>query len=105
MVGEISGAISAYKNAGKLQSGGEAQSAKSTDDSVGTFADLVKGGLQDAVQTAKQSEGVTAQYMLGNADITDVVMAVRDAEASITTITAIRDRVVNSIQEIMRMPI
>lgn len=105
MVGEISGAISAYKNAGKLQGSGDAKPAEQNQDSVGTFADLVKDGFENAVETAKQSEGVTAQYMLGNADITDVVMAVRDAEASITTITAIRDRVVNSIQEIMRMPI
>ncbi len=105
MVGNVTNsAINAYQNAGKLNGAGSDQS-QDADNAVGTFSDLIKGGIEEAVQTAKASEGMTAQYMMGNADITDVVLAVRDAEATISTITAVRDRVVNAVQEIMRMPI
>ena len=42
---------------------------------------------------------------MGKADINDVVMAVREAEMTLSTVSAIRDRIVSSLQEILRMPI
>ena len=41
----------------------------------------------------------------GESDLTDVVAAVNDAELTLQTITALRDRLVQAYQEIIRMPI
>lgn len=106
MTNNITGAISAYQNAGNLK--GDASgvgSLEKKNDSNETFAELIKGGIEQAVETQKASETVTADYMLGKVDINDVVLAVRNAEVTLNTVTAIRDRVVNAMQEIMRMPI
>ena len=42
---------------------------------------------------------------LGQADMTDVLQAVNDAEIALNTVLAVRDRVVQAYQEIMRTPI
>ena len=41
----------------------------------------------------------------GEADVTDVVMAVTNAETTLQTVVAVRDRVMAAYQEILRMPI
>ena len=105
MVNSVPGAISAYQNAGKLTGDGSTVKAGSKDDSISTFAELVEGGIEKAIETQKTSEAATADYIMGKADINDVVMAVREAEMTLSTVSAIRDRIVSSLQEILRMPI
>ena len=41
----------------------------------------------------------------GKTNVTDVVEAVSSAEVTLQAVTAVRDRVVNAYQEILRMPI
>jgi flagellar hook-basal body complex protein FliE len=45
------------------------------------------------------------QGIAGNANLTEVVTAVSRAQLALQTTTAVRDRVVQAYQEIMRMPI
>jgi flagellar hook-basal body complex protein FliE len=42
---------------------------------------------------------------MGEADLTDVTTAVSSAEITLQTIVSLRDRLVASVQEIMRMPV
>lgn len=53
----------------------------------------------------KKGEAVSAKAAVGKADLTEVVTAVTNAEVTLQTVTAVRDRVVNAYQEILRMPI
>jgi flagellar hook-basal body complex protein FliE len=48
---------------------------------------------------------MSADAMVGKADLQQVVEAVTAAELGLSTVTAVRDRVVAAYQEIMRMPI
>ena len=48
---------------------------------------------------------MSAQAAIGKADLTDVVTAVTNAEMTLQTVTAVRDKVVSAYQEILRMPI
>ena len=100
-------AISAYQNAGKLQQGvGEVGNIDNkAPQSTGKFADLVREGIQETIAVTRASEQVSADFIAGNADIQDVVAAVGNAEITLSTVTAIRDRMVTALQEIMRMPI
>jgi flagellar hook-basal body complex protein FliE len=65
----------------------------------------VKGALSNSVEAGRLSETLSGKALQGKADLADVVMAVNNAEISLQAVTAIRDRLVNGIQELMRMPI
>ena len=54
---------------------------------------------------AKAAELATASAVAGEADLTDVVTAVSNAEMTLQTVVTVRDRVVAAYQEILRMPI
>jgi flagellar hook-basal body complex protein FliE len=70
-----------------------------------SFADLVKGAVQNTVQSSKAAEVQMAAQMQGKGELVDVVTAVAAAEASLETVMAVRDQVIAAYQEIMRMPI
>ena len=70
-----------------------------------SFADLVKGAIDNTVQSSKNAEAQMAAQVQGKAELVDVVTAVAAAEASLETVMAVRDQVIAAYQEIMRMPI
>ncbi|MFK7840434.1 MAG: flagellar hook-basal body complex protein FliE [Bdellovibrionales bacterium] len=69
------------------------------------FADFLKDKAQESVDTLRKSEQVSAQAVVGEADIVDVVQAVTSAELTLQTVVSVRDRMISAYQEIMRMPI
>jgi flagellar hook-basal body complex protein FliE len=74
-------------------------------DLPGGFGDFLTDALKDSVQTIKQGEKMAAQHIAGKADIVDVVTAVNQAEITLDTVVAVRDKVVAAYQSIMNMPI
>lgn len=70
-----------------------------------SFGDMVEAGTREAIDTMKRSEELSAKSVTGEADITEVVQAVTDAEVTLQTVVALRDRMVSAYQEIMRMPV
>ncbi len=73
--------------------------------SGGDFGAALGQALGDAVQQGKDAEAQAAQAIAGGGNLTEVVQAVSRAELTLQTATAIRDRVVQAYQDIMRMPI
>jgi|HubBroStandDraft_1064217.scaffolds.fasta_scaffold00020_29 flagellar hook-basal body complex protein FliE len=69
------------------------------------FADLLKSAISDAVQTQKTGEAATMQAATGKADINNVVAAVNNAELTLQTVMAVRDKVVAAYTEIMHMTV
>lgn len=61
--------------------------------------------LQGAVQSGHAAEAQAMQAIAGEGSLTDVVTALTRAELTLQTATAVRDRVVQAYQDIMRMPI
>lgn len=70
-----------------------------------SFSQFVGESLDEAMKTGKAAENMSAQAIAGKADLTDVVTAVTNAEVTLQTVVAIRDKVVTAYQEIARMPI
>jgi flagellar hook-basal body complex protein FliE len=101
MVDKVSQAIGAYLNTAKIAD----KSAGGGDDDSFSFGSMIKGAIENVVKTQKTSEAVSAQAVLGKADLTDVVQAVTDAEMTLQTVMSVRDRLVSAYQDIMRMPI
>ena len=74
-------------------------------DTPGTFGEMMKQATVDAIETVKGGEKATAQAITGKAELADVVEAMTAAELTLQTVSAVRDRMLNAYQEIMRMPI
>jgi flagellar hook-basal body complex protein FliE len=71
----------------------------------GGFGDILKAAMTDAMAASKQAETQITAQVQGRAELVDVVTAISAAEASLETVMAVRDQVINAYQEIMRMPI
>lgn len=70
-----------------------------------SFAEFLKQTGGEAVDALRSSEQVSVDALAGKGDISDIVSAVSRAEATLQTVVAIRDRVIQAYQDIMRMPI
>lgn len=70
-----------------------------------SFADALEQAAKSAAETIGNAESVSMKAAAGEAEILDVVTAVNDAEATLRTVVSVRDKVMQSYQEIMRMPI
>lgn len=69
------------------------------------FGSMLARAANGTVQLGQQAETQAMQALAGNGNLTDVVQAVSRAELALQTTTAIRDKVVQAYQDIMRMPI
>jgi flagellar hook-basal body complex protein FliE len=69
------------------------------------FGATLERAMRDAVTTGHEAETKAVQAISGNGSLTDVVTALSRAELALQTATAIRDRVVQAYQDIMKMPI
>ena len=69
------------------------------------FGGALSRALEGVVQSGHDADAKSMQAIAGTGDLTDVVAAVSRAELALQTTTAIRDRVVQAYQDIMRMPI
>jgi flagellar hook-basal body complex protein FliE len=94
-------AIKAFNQAASL--GGEGLEARETPKSA--FFELLGKMAENSIDSGKKAEELTAKAVVGQADLMDVVQAMSNAELTLQTVVAVRDRVVNAYQEIMRMPI
>ena len=97
-------AANAYQNQLKLMKDAP---APQEDASAGpSFAQLVENAVGDASHAAQKSETLEMASMTsGKVDLTDLVTAVANAELSLNTVVAVRDRVINAYQDIIKMSI
>jgi flagellar hook-basal body complex protein FliE len=71
----------------------------------GDFGTTLQNALQGAVDDFHATDAKTVQALNGGGNLTDVVTALSRAELTLQTATAVRDRVVQAYQDIMKMPI
>jgi flagellar hook-basal body complex protein FliE len=81
-----------------------AQGSGSVDGS-GSFGSAIAEALGEAVQTGHNADNQAMKALGGGGNLTEVVTALSHAEMTLQTATAIRDRVVQAYQDIMKMPI
>jgi flagellar hook-basal body complex protein FliE len=82
-----------------------APSAATGANAAGGFGDFLSKAVQDGIGTMKQGETMAARQVAGQANIVDVVGAGNQAEITLDTVVAVRDKVVQAYQSIMNMPI
>ena len=100
-----SAAATAYSNALKAVTGPGAAAGDSAGAAGPSFADMVKDVVGDAVKSGQAAEQKALQGAGNKAEIVDVVTAITNAELSLQTVVAVRDKVIAAYQDIMKMPI
>lgn len=101
-------ALNAYAQAarigntgGNIPTGGPKEAAGG-----GNFGDFLKEAISDTVNTGKTSEHQMAVSTVGKENsIVDVVTAVAEAETTLQTVVAVRDKVIAAYNDIIKMPI
>jgi flagellar hook-basal body complex protein FliE len=95
MVITPSGAADAYA---KVDRGGGVSDS-------GSFGGMLQRAVESAVETGHAADAQAMQAISGAGNLTEVVTALSRAELTLQTATAVRDRVVQAYQDIMKMPI
>jgi flagellar hook-basal body complex protein FliE len=71
----------------------------------GDFASLLSQSVGSAIDTNQQAEQQAVAAINGGGDLTQVVTAVSRAELALQTTVAVRDRVLQAYQDIIKMSI
>lgn len=103
-------AVNAYADALKraidVPNGGDGEFGVRSSAAAGpSFSDMVTSALEGAVKVEQAGETAAIESVTGKAELVDVVTAVTNAEVTLQTVVAVRDRVIAAYQEIIRMPI
>lgn len=103
------GAANAYASLARLSesSGGAAAGFAKTIGNAGAqdFGTMVKEALATVAQSGHSADLQMQNAAGGKADVVDIVTAVAESETAIETLVAVRDKVIQAYEEIMRMPI
>jgi flagellar hook-basal body complex protein FliE len=66
---------------------------------------MLKQAINSSIGTLKEGETQSMNALSGKSDIGTVVAAVSNAQLTLQTVTAVRDRVISAYQSIMQMAI
>lgn len=113
MVTTVSQAASAYRDATRVAERIIAETGQGQAGSIGkakdpmspSFSDLVGNTLQTARDGGYRGESVSTKSIANEADLQDLITSVANAELTLNTVVAVRDRVITAYQDIIKMPI
>ncbi|TLU73132.1 flagellar hook-basal body complex protein FliE [Lichenicoccus roseus] len=74
-------------------------------DGLSSFGATLERAMHGVVESGQQADLQSAKGIAGEASITDVVTAVSRAQLALQSTVAIRDRVVQAYQDVMKMQI
>lgn len=97
----FSDAVNAYANAGRMAT---PEAAPGSAPGEG-FGDMLRKAANGVIDTISKGEQASVQAAMGKADLAQVTEAINNSQVAVQTVVAIRDRVVQAYQDIMRMPI
>ena len=96
-------AANAYASLARIMdNAGPGKGAEATGPS---FASVLKDAISNVVDAGKKSDAQSVAMASGKANVMDVVTAVAETDVAVSTLVSVRDRVIQSYEDIMRMPI
>ncbi len=96
VVDAISG-VNAYQQAIKTASSGGSAAQ--------SFSDMVNQTIDESMISVKNAEKMGLRATTGEVSVEELTTAISEAELSLRTMVAIRDKIVSAYQEISKMPI
>src|SRR3954447_3133714 len=97
-------AANAYASLAKLTSPGVG-AGKPAEGSGQSFGAMVKDALGSVMDAGRKSDAQTVAMASGRSNVMDVVTAVAETDVAVSTLVSVRDRVIQSYEDIMKMPI
>lgn len=94
-------AISAYNNVGKMVGGIDSYGDQ---DSV-NFSQLLNAAVGETAQAVRSAENASVGALKGTVTLDELAITVANAEMTLRTVVAVRDRIINAYQDIIKMPI
>ena len=70
-----------------------------------SFSAVLKDAVGSVLDAGKKSDAQTMAMSSGKANVMDVVTAVAETDVAVSTLVSVRDRVIQSYEDIMKMPI
>jgi flagellar hook-basal body complex protein FliE len=100
-------AASAYANVARLTDAslGLGKGAGADKTSETSFTSVLKEAMDSVNEMGRKSDAQTRAAANGKANMVDVVTAVSETEVAIDAVVAVRDRVIQAYEDIMKMPI
>jgi len=97
-------AANAYRNQLKMLEGIKEQPQEQPNQA--SFSQMLESAAESAMNSQYEAEAVKLDTLAtGKVDLSDLVAAVSNAELTLNTVVAVRDKVINAYQEILRMPV
>jgi flagellar hook-basal body complex protein FliE len=102
---DFSTAVNAYRQTANAIGSGKPAAAATQETGEGSFASMITDSLKGAVKDGREAETLSMKQIAGEADLKDVIAAVANAEQTLETVVAVRDKVISAYQDILKMPI
>ncbi len=98
-------AANAYANLARILDGVSPAKSSESDASGPSFASVLKDALGSVMEAGRKSDAQTVAMASGKANVMDVVTAVAETDVAVSTLVSVRDRVIQSYEDIMKMTI
>src|SRR5713226_5133812 len=96
-------AANAYANLARILDTGGA--GKGSEAGGPSFGAVLKDAIGSVLEAGKKSDAQTVAMASGKANVMDVVTAVAETDVAVSTLVSVRDRVIQSYEDIIKMPI
>ena len=97
-------AANAYANLARILDTSPS-SKPSADDSGPSFSALLKEAISSVMEAGRKSDAQTVAMASGKANVMDVVTAVAETDVALSTLVSVRDKVIQSYEDIAKMAI
>jgi flagellar hook-basal body complex protein FliE len=97
-------AANAYASLARILETG-AGAGKGAETSGPSFASVLKDAVGSVMEAGHKSDAQTVAMASGKANVMDVVTAVAETDVAVSTLVSVRDRVIQSYEDIMKMTI
>jgi flagellar hook-basal body complex protein FliE len=101
----VSQALAVYQSVDGGTAAASPAALQAPQDLSDDFSSLLSRALGGAIAAGQQADTQSMQAIAGGGNITSVVAAVSRAQLALQTTVAIRDRVLQAYQDIIKMPI
>lgn len=100
-------AANAYASLAKIMDsvGGAGGLGKAGESNGPSFGAVLKDAMNSVLDAGKKSDAQTIAMAQGKANVMDVVTAVAETDVAVSTLVSVRDRVIQSYEDVMKMSI
>ena len=70
-----------------------------------SFGELLRSATSNVLEAGRQADTQAHAMASGKGNVVDVVTAVAETEVAVGTLVSVRDRVIQSYEDILKMPI